>query len=80
MRQGFKKLYKKIVKRPRLKWTLIALGVVTVLMIAVVAAYHLAFTQRVFPRVSVGAIELSNLTIPEAESLLVKSLPSGRLN
>ena len=75
MRQGFKKLYKKIVKRPRLKWTLIALGVVTVLMIAVVAAYHLAFTQRVFPRVSVGAIELSNLTIPEAESLLVKSLP-----
>jgi len=69
------KIIKKLWGRREIKWGVIGIGVVVGIVGMGVVSYHLAYSQKIYPKVRVGDIDLSNLTITEAEGRLVKYLP-----
>jgi len=69
------KFLKELWKKPVTKLLVVGMGVMVVVAGLLVFTYHLAYRQKVFPKVMVGNIDLSNLTITEAEGRLVRYLP-----
>lgn len=69
------KIIKKLWGRREIKWGVIGVGVMMGIVGMGVISYHLAYNQKIYPKVRVGNIDLSNLTITEAEGRLVRYLP-----
>ena len=70
----FKKRLGKALKQQWVKWVLIGLGGIVSLVGAMIFSYHLAYTQKIFPKINVGKAGLSNLTISQAEGVLNKQI------
>jgi len=69
------KIIKKLWGRREIKWGVIGMGVIVGIIGMGAVSYHLAYSQKIYPKVRVSNIDLSNLTITEAESRLVRYLP-----
>jgi len=54
-------------------WLILGAGLIAVG--GVISLYQIAYSQKVFPHVKVGEIEISNLSLSEAEKELMTSLP-----
>jgi vancomycin resistance protein YoaR len=74
MRKKLVKIIKKLWGRRGIKWV-VGIGVTVGIVGMGVVSYHLAYSQKIYPKVRVGNIDLSNLTISEAEGRLVRYLP-----
>jgi len=75
MRKKLVKIVRKYWKRREIKWPVIGIGIMVGLVGMLVMIYHLAYMQKILPKVRVGEIELSNLSMAEAEGRLVRYLP-----
>jgi len=40
-----------------------------------ITTYHMVYSQKIYPKIFVGVVELSNLSIQEAENRLIKLIP-----
>ena len=65
----------KFFKDRKVRWVLISLGIIVSLTGAMIFSYHLAYTQKIFPKIKTGKAELSNLTINQAEGQLNRQIP-----
>lgn len=59
------------------RWGLIILAVLLILASGVVSIYHLAYSNKIYPYVRVGPVELSNLSLETAESKLRQMVPEN---
>jgi len=59
------------------RWGLIILAALLILASAVISIYHLAYTNKVYPRVRVGSLELSNLNLETTENKLTQLVPEN---
>ena len=60
------------------KWTGIGLGGILIILSGLLSIYHLAYWQKIYPHVLVGNVDISNLTIDEAENKLKQVVPTGK--
>ncbi|MCG2691276.1 hypothetical protein L6272_00455, partial [Microgenomates group bacterium] len=58
------------------RWGLIILAALLVLASAIVSIYHLAYSNKIYPYVRVGSVELSNLSLEAAEGKLRQMIPA----
>jgi vancomycin resistance protein YoaR len=59
------------------RWGLIILAAGLVLASSIVSIYHLAYSNKVYPYVRLGSVELSNLSLETAESKLTQMVPEN---
>ncbi|MDZ7587349.1 MAG: VanW family protein [Patescibacteria group bacterium] len=59
------------------RWGLIILTVFLVLASGLVSIYHLAYNNKIYPRVRINSLELSNLSLEAAESKLTQLVPEN---
>ncbi|MFC1627208.1 VanW family protein [Patescibacteria group bacterium] len=55
--------------------SLIAIAGLMIFLSGLLSLYHLAYVNKIYPFLSVGSVEMSNLTISEAEERIRKYLP-----
>lgn len=48
-----------------------------IIIASVISLYHLAYVQKIYPHLSVGSIDISNLTLIEAENRLKSFIPKN---
>lgn len=58
------------------RWGLIISAALLVLASAIVSIYHLAYSNKIYPYVRVGSVELSNLSLEAAEGKLRQMIPA----
>lgn len=58
------------------RWGLIILALLLVIASLIVSIYHLAYSNKIYPYVRLGSIELSNLSLEAAEKKLEQALPA----
>ena len=59
------------------RWGLIILAVLLILASGVVSIYHLAYSNKIYPYVRVGSLELSNLSLETAENKITQMVPEN---
>lgn len=59
------------------RWGLIILATGLVLASSIVSIYHLAYSNKIYPYVRLGSLELSNLSLETAESKLTQMVPEN---
>jgi len=73
---SFFKIFKPHLSRCRKKVLLLAAAAVALLVVVVLAAYHLAYWQRIYPRLYLQDLALTGLTKAEAEAAIDKYVGS----
>lgn len=61
----------------KLRWFLQALKLLFGWVVILIFLYHLAYTNKIYPFVLLGPVDVSNLTLSRAEARLIQALPSA---
>lgn len=59
------------------RWGLIILAAWLILASSIVSIYHLAYSNKIYPFVRLGSVELSNLSLETAENKLTQMVPEN---
>lgn len=59
------------------RWGLIILASLLILASSIVSIYHLAYSNKIYPYVRLGSLELSNLGLETAENKLTQMVPEN---